>query len=64
MKVVILAGGKATRLSEQTNKMPKPLVKVKVKPIIIHIINNYAKYGFKNFIIAAGSKAKMIKKII
>lgn len=63
MKVVILAGGKGTRLSEHTTKMPKPLVKIKGKPIIIHIMNHYAKYGFKNFIIAAGFKANMIKKL-
>ncbi len=62
MKCVILAGGRGTRLSELTNKIPKPMVKVKGKPILIHIINHYRKYGIKKFIIAAGYKKEIIKK--
>ena len=61
MKVVILAGGKGSRLSELTKKIPKPMVKIKNIPIIIHIMEHYAKYGFKDFIIAAGFKSKIIK---
>ena len=62
MKCVILAGGKGTRLSELTNKIPKPMVKILGKPIICHIIEHYLKYGFKEFIIAAGYKKKIIKE--
>lgn len=62
MKVVILAGGKGTRLSEYTTKIPKPMVKIKKKPIILHIMNHYSKYGFKDFIIAAGFKSNLLKK--
>ncbi len=62
MKVVILAGGLGTRLPEYTKKVPKPMVKVNNKPILIHIINHYMKFGFKDFIIAAGYKANVIKK--
>ena len=62
MKVVILAGGLGTRLPEYTKKVPKPMVKINNKPILIHIINHYLKFGFKDFIIAAGYKANIIKK--
>ena len=62
MKVVILAGGKGTRLSEYTKLLPKPMVKIGGKPIIEHIINIYRKYGFSDFIIATGYKSKEIKK--
>ncbi len=56
MKVVILAGGFGTRLSEYTNKIPKPLVKIGKYPIIHHIINLYLKYGYNDFLIAGGYK--------
>ena len=62
MKVVILAGGLGTRLPEYTKKVPKPMVKINNKPILVHIINHYFKFGFKDFIIAAGYKANIIKK--
>ena len=62
IKVVILAGGLGSRLSELTNKIPKPMVKIGGKPMIAHIINLYVKYGFKNFIIAGGYKYKVIQK--
>lgn len=62
MKVVILAGGFGTRLSEYTQKIPKPMVKINNKPILIHIIEHYLKYGFKEFYIALGFKANYIKK--
>ncbi len=61
MKVVILAGGFGTRLSEYTKMIPKPMVKIKNKPIISHIINHYKKFGFKNFVIASGYRGKIIK---
>lgn len=61
MKVVILAGGLGTRLSEYTKKLPKPMVLIKNKPIILYIIEHYLKYGYKDFIIAAGYKKKIIK---
>ncbi len=62
MKVVILAGGLGTRLSEYTKIIPKPMVKVAGKPILIHIMNHYYKYGFKDFYIALGYKGEIIKK--
>ena len=60
MKVVILAGGFGTRLSEYTNKIPKPMVKIGKYPIIHHIINLYLSYGYDDFIIAGGYKYKSI----
>ena len=62
--LVILAGGLGTRLAEETQKKPKPMVKIGTKPIIWHIIKHYQHYGFKNFIICAGYKGYMIKKFI
>ena len=59
-KLIILAGGLGTRLSEYTNILPKPMVKILNKPIIMYIIETYAKYGIKNFIIASGYKSKVI----
>jgi len=61
MKVVILAGGLGTRLSEYTKTIPKPMIKVKGKPLIYHIMKTYAKYGFKDFYIALGYKGHVIK---
>lgn len=62
MKVVILAGGLGTRLSEYTKLIPKPMVKIGGKPIILRIMNLYKKYGFKEFYIALGYKGNVIKK--
>ena len=62
MKVVILAGGFGTRLSEYTKTIPKPMVNVAGKPILLHIMSHYAKYGFKDFYIALGYKSQVIKK--
>ena len=56
VKVVILCGGKGTRLAEETKKVPKPLVKIGRLPILEHIINHYRKYQFEDFILAAGYK--------
>ncbi len=62
MKVVILAGGLGSRLSKYTNRVPKPMVKINNTPIIEHIMSIYKKYGFDDFIIAAGYKQEVIKK--
>lgn len=61
LQVIILAGGKGTRLSEYTNQIPKPMVKLNNKPIIEYIINFYKSYGLKNFLIATGYKSKIIE---
>jgi glucose-1-phosphate cytidylyltransferase len=61
MKVILLAGGFGTRLSELTGNVPKPMVPVGEMPIIMHIMTLYSKYGFNDFIIAAGYKADYIK---
>ena len=62
MKVVILAGGFGTRLSEYTQTIPKPMINIRGKPMLLHIMKLYAKHGFKNFYIALGYKGEMIKK--
>ena len=62
MKVVILAGGLGTRLSEYTKTIPKPMVKIGPYPIITHIIKHYIKYGFNDFILATGYKSYVFKK--
>ena len=62
MKVIILAGGFGTRLSEYTDKIPKPMVKMSNKPILWHIMNSYSKYGHKDFYIALVYKSEIIKK--
>ena len=61
MKIVILAGGYGTRISEYTKTIPKPMIKIRNKPILVHIMEHYASYGFDNFYIALGYKGKVIK---
>lgn len=61
MKVVILCGGKGTRLKEETEFRPKPLIKVGERPIVWHIMKMYAHYGFKEFVLCLGYKGEMIK---
>ena len=61
MKIVLLCGGKGTRLGFETKILPKPMVKLDQDPIIIHIINYYKKFGYKDFILALGYKGKIIK---
>ncbi len=56
MKVLILAGGKGTRFREETDVKPKPMIEVSGKPIILHIIEHYVSYGYKDFVILAGYK--------
>ena len=60
--MVILAGGLGTRLSEYTKSIPKPMVKVRGKPLIYYIMKHYSKYGFNEFLIALGYKGEVIKK--
>tara|TARA_Y100000768_G_scaffold375956_1_gene347388 strand:- start:1832 stop:2602 length:771 start_codon:yes stop_codon:yes gene_type:complete len=62
MKIIILAGGLGTRLSEYTKKIPKPMVDIQGKPILMHIIESYNKHGFNDFCIAVGYKGDVIKK--
>ena len=61
MKVVILAGGLGTRISEYTRNIPKPMIKIKGQPILLRIMKHYYKFGFNDFYIASGYKGKIIK---
>ena len=61
MKVIILAGGFGTRLSEYTESIPKPMVTIGKKPILWHIMQRYAHYGHNDFYLALGYKAEIIK---
>ena len=62
MKVIILAGGLGTRLSEETTLKPKPMVEIGGKPIIWHIMKTYSHYGFNEFVILLGYKGYLIKE--
>jgi glucose-1-phosphate cytidylyltransferase len=62
MKVAILAGGVGSRLAEETQVKPKPMVEIGGRPILWHIMMHYAHYGFKEFVIALGYKGEVIKK--
>lgn len=62
MKVVILAGGLGTRLSEETSVRPKPMVEIGGKPILWHIMKIYSHYGFNDFVICLGFKGYIIKE--
>jgi glucose-1-phosphate cytidylyltransferase len=62
MKVAILAGGVGSRLSEETEVKPKPMVEIGGRPILWHIMMHYSCYGFKDFVIALGYKGEVIKK--
>jgi glucose-1-phosphate cytidylyltransferase len=64
MKVAILAGGHGTRLAEETEVKPKPMVEIGGRPILWHIMKIYDHYGFSNFVIALGYKGEVIKKYI
>jgi glucose-1-phosphate cytidylyltransferase len=61
MKVVILAGGRGTRLTEETTVKPKPMVEIGGHPIVWHIMKGYAHFGFKDFVLALGYKGDIIK---
>src|SRR5260370_28093107 len=62
MKVVILAGGRGTRMSEETELRPKPMVDIGERPILWHIMKSYATQGFKEFFVALGYKGEVIKR--
>ena len=62
MKVVILAGGFGTRLSEETKTIPKPMVEIGGIPILVHLMRSYAMYNVKDFIICCGYKSEYIKE--
>lgn len=62
MKVAILAGGFGSRLAEETEIRPKPMVEIGGRPILWHIMRQYTHYGFKEFVIALGYKGEYIKK--
>jgi glucose-1-phosphate cytidylyltransferase len=62
MKVAILAGGVGSRLAEETEIKPKPMVEIGGKPILWHIMKHYAHYGFKDFVVALGYKGEYIKR--
>jgi len=62
MKVVLLAGGLGTRISEESQYKPKPMVEIGGKPILWHIMKEYSRYGFNEFVICAGYKQEMIKE--
>jgi glucose-1-phosphate cytidylyltransferase len=62
MKLVIFAGGLGTRISEESDYIPKPMVKIGKNPILWHIIKYYSVFGFSDFIICGGYKMSIIKK--
>lgn len=62
IQTVILAGGRGTRLKEETSVIPKPMVYIGDKPILFHIMSHYSYYGFKEFIICLGHKGHVIKE--
>ena len=62
MKVIILAGGFGTRLSEYTDIIPKPMVMIGGKPILLHIMQRFAAFGYNDFFIALGYKGELIKE--
>ncbi len=62
MKVLLLAGGFGTRMSEETEKKPKPMIQIGGKPILWHIMKLYSEYGFDDFVILLGYKGYMIKE--
>lgn len=62
MQVVILAGGLGTRLAEETDLVPKPMVKIGDEPILVHIMRIFAKFGHKQFIVAMGYKQEVIQE--
>jgi glucose-1-phosphate cytidylyltransferase len=64
MKVVILAGGRGSRLSEETDVKPKPMVEVGGRPLLWHIMQHYARYGFNEFVLALGYRSDYIKRYI
>src|SRR2546423_7806730 len=64
MKVAILAGGMGSRLAEETQLKPKPMVEIGGRPILWHIMSHYSTYKFEKFVIALGYKGEHIKRYI
>src|ERR1700685_1290001 len=64
MKVVILAGGLGTRLREETEYRPKPMVRIGGRPILWHIMKTYSHYGYADFVICLGYKGEMIRNYV
>ena len=62
MQAVILAGGRGTRISEESTIRPKPLIEIGGKPIIWHIMKNYSYHGINDFVICCGYKAELVKE--
>lgn len=62
MQTVILAGGYGTRLSEETSVIPKPMIEIGGKPLLWHLMKNFAHHGFADFIVALGYKSEVIKQ--
>ena len=62
MKVVILAGGFGTRISEESHLKPKPMIEIGEKPILWHIMKEYSYYGYNDFVICCGYKQHIIKE--
>ena len=62
MKAIILAGGFGTRLTEETEQKPKPMVEIGGRPILWHIMKHYSHYGFGDFVIALGYKGEVVKR--
>ena len=62
IKVVILAGGFGSRLAEETEVIPKPMVEIGGRPILWHIMKHYAHQGFREFLVAIGYKGEAIKR--
>ena len=62
MKIVLLAGGFGTRMSEYTRTIPKPMININGRPLLLYIMKHYAKYGYKDFYIALGYRGEIIKK--
>ncbi|MBA3884548.1 MAG: glucose-1-phosphate cytidylyltransferase [Acidobacteria bacterium] len=61
MKVILLAGGRGTRLAEETATLPKPMVEIGGRPLLFHLMQYYATYGFKHFLVACGYRGEIIK---
>jgi glucose-1-phosphate cytidylyltransferase len=62
MQVIVLAGGRGTRLAEETSTRPKPMIEIGGKPILWHVMHIYAAYGYKDFLVACGYKGEKIKE--
>ena len=62
MKVILLAGGLGTRLSDYTDTIPKPMVEIGGRPMLWHIMSIYARYNHKNFYVALGYKGEIVRK--